>query len=72
MLALQNRARLAAAALARIQTEVQAHSTLERVVHWALSAQPAHAICQVVKQDEFTQDVVVHHAGALHLVYDST
>jgi hypothetical protein len=68
---------LDAALLREIETEVAGHVTLERVVKWGLSQSPARWVVDVIKQDEYTQDVVLAYAvhgteGDVHLVYDST
>ena len=65
-----NRAELGAQVLDGIAEVVASHASLERVVRWAIGA--GRDIRQIVKQDEFTQDVVVSYEGTLYLVYDST
>ena len=54
------------------QALVAEHATLERVVRWSLSQTPPQLVIDVVKQDEFTQDVVVAFRDGYYLVYDST
>lgn len=46
--------------------------TLEDVVRWALAHQPPRLIEDVIKQDEYTQDVLVPYADGVYLVYDTT
>lgn len=65
-----NRAGIGTGELESIIERVAEHATLERVVRWAIGT--GRDIRQVVKQDEFTQDVVVTYERALYLVYDST
>jgi|RhiMethySRZTD1v2_1073278.scaffolds.fasta_scaffold1547210_1 hypothetical protein len=67
---LTNRAGIDAGEHESISERVAEHATLERVVRWAIGT--GRDIRQIVKQDEFTQDVVVTYEGALYLVYDST
>jgi hypothetical protein len=45
--------------------------TLDRVVSYWLSRDPPRLVVDVVKQDEFTQDVVFRD-GDRYLVYDTT
>jgi hypothetical protein len=77
-LVLGDRIGLAPSLLNRLRAEVSDHVTLERVVHWALGSKPPRRIAAVVKQDEFSEDVVVALGGIdgaesdLYLVYDST
>lgn len=46
--------------------------TLEDVVHWGLTQSPIQMVKDVVVQDEYTHDVVLHHPGGVWLVYDVT
>ena len=63
---------LAPELLAEIARAVRDHATLERVVRWGLAQRPARLVVDVVKQDEFTHDVVIAFRDDIHLVYDST
>jgi len=45
--------------------------TLEQVLAWAHAQRPAADVVDVVVQDEFTHDVIVH-SGATYLVFDTT
>jgi hypothetical protein len=51
---------------------VRAHATIEDIVRWGMTQQPAATIADIVKQDEFTLDIVVPCAGGAYLVYDTT
>jgi hypothetical protein len=46
-------------------------TTLEHVVRWGLTDSPPRLVAEVVKQDEFTLDVVLPWRG-VYLVYDTT
>ena len=63
-----------AALVADVRIELEAwvadHTTLERVVRWGIAR--GHIVSQVIKQDEYTQDVVLPIGDALYLVYDCT
>lgn len=48
------------------------HRTLEDVVRWGLALRPPRLIEDVVKQDEYTHDVVIPYADGVYLVYDTT
>ena len=50
---------------------VAGQRTLEQVVRWGLAFSPPRLVADVVKQDEYTLDVVMPW-GAIFLVYDST
>jgi len=52
--------------------QVASHFSLARVVTWALNRSPSRMVVDVVKQDEFTQDVVLPYDDDLFLVYDCT
>ncbi len=71
-LPVDNRAGLPADALGRIATDVGSPATLEEVVRWGLSRTPRRLVVDVVRQDEFSHDVVVEHAEGRYLVYDTT
>lgn len=51
---------------------VSAHTTMERVARWAFSQRPPLDIVDIIRQDEFTHDVIVPLPDGLVLVYDST
>jgi hypothetical protein len=55
-----------------ILKEVERFRTLEEVLRWALAKTPPAAIVQVIAQDEFTADVVLHIEENIFLVFDST
>ncbi len=58
--------------VARAAGAVVAHqTTLEHVVRWGLTDSPPRLVAEVVKQDEFTLDVVLPWHG-VYLVYDTT
>jgi hypothetical protein len=50
---------------------VAAQRTLEHVVRWGLADSPPRLVADVVKQDEFTLDVVMPYRGHF-VVYDAT
>ena len=51
---------------------VEAFRTLDEALRWALAKTPPAAIVQVIAQDEFTADVVLHIEENIFLVFDST
>jgi len=59
-----------------VQDSVRAYvahqSTLELVVMSGLRRTPPRLVVDVVKQDEYTQDVVLPFQDGLFLVYDTT
>jgi hypothetical protein len=46
--------------------------TLEDAVRWGLGASPPHEIVEVVTQDEYTHDVILHWSGEAYLTFDAT
>jgi hypothetical protein len=66
MVPIDNRAQLAAAALAELERTVRAQPTLEEVIRGG------GELAAIVVQDEYTHDVVMVHAAPVHLVYDTT
>jgi len=48
------------------------HQTLEIAVRWGLAQPDPRLVTRVIKQDEYTQDVVLPIQEALFVVYDST
>ena len=63
-------ASLAESAIARLAAAERC-ATLEEVLAWAHALRPAAELVDVVVQDEFTHDVIVHAAPA-YLVFDTT
>lgn len=57
---------------ASIRRYVSDQSTLESVVRSGLGRTPPRLVVDVVKQDEYTQDVVLPFRDGLFLVYDTT
>jgi hypothetical protein len=57
---------------ASLAAETASHRTLADVVRWGLAFNPPRMVCDVIKQDEFTQDVIVPHRGGRYLVYDTS
>jgi hypothetical protein len=55
-----------------IRAITRSHRTLGDVVRWGLAVSPARLVADVIKQDEFTQDVIVPYDDQLFLVYDTT
>jgi hypothetical protein len=60
------------AVVASIEVVVAGQATLEDVVRWGLSREPARLVERVVVQDEYTHDVVLPWAEGVYLVYDTT
>lgn len=67
---LTDRVGLAPAKLAELTTIVASQPTLAAVARWCGAG--SARLVEVITQDEYTHDVVVHYEGALHLVYDTT
>lgn len=67
---LTDRVGLDPATLAALAAVVAEHRTLAEVVRWC-GARRSPPL-DVVTQDEYTHDVIVHYEGRLHLVYDTT
>lgn len=57
---------------ASIAAETASHRTLADVVRWGLAQKPPRLITEIIKQDEFTQDVVVAYRDGRYLVYDTS
>jgi len=57
---------------ASLAAETGSHRTLADVVRWGLAQNPPRMVTEIVKQDEFTQDVVVPHSSGRYLVYDTS
>lgn len=55
-----------------LQRAVATHTTMEHVARWVFSQTPPLDIVDIVRQDEFTHDVLVPLPDGLVLVYDST
>ncbi|MCY1054092.1 MULTISPECIES: hypothetical protein [Nannocystis] len=66
---LTDRVGLDPAKLAEIAAVVGPQRTLAAVARWCGGR---GVLPEVITQDEYTHDVVVHYEGALHLVYDTT
>lgn len=64
-------ARLAPAQANRLRDELASLWSLQDVVRWGFAQSPAYMVVDVIVQDEFTHDVVMH-AGDIYLVFDST
>jgi hypothetical protein len=68
-----NRAALPGEAIAELEEAVSGHTTLEKVVRWAMFRSPPRLIDTVIQQDEYTLDVLVPlDRDGLCLVYDTT
>ncbi|PCC67776.1 hypothetical protein SAMN02745121_02412 [Nannocystis exedens] len=67
---LTDRVGLDPARLAALAAIVESQRTLAAVARWCGAG--GARLVEVITQDEYTHDVVVHVAGALHLVYDTT
>lgn len=55
-----------------IRAVTRSQRTLADVVRWGLAVTPARLVEDVIKQDEFTQDVIVPYDDRRYLVYDTT
>jgi hypothetical protein len=69
-----DRVGLAADRAAALRREAS-HRSLDLVVAWSFtlpSVGQGRALVDVVKQDEYTQDVIVRYADDVYLVYDCT
>jgi hypothetical protein len=55
-----------------IRAITRSQRTLADVVRWGLAVKPSRLVADVIKQDEFTQDVIVPYDDHLYLVYDTT
>lgn len=55
-----------------ILSEVDSFRTLEEALEWALARRPSGEIADVVKQDEYTLDVILRLAPDTFLVFDTT
>ena len=64
-------ARLAPAQANRLRDELASLWSLQEVVRWGFAQSPSYVVIDVIVQDEFTHDVVMH-AGDIYLVFDST
>ncbi|MDC0715750.1 hypothetical protein [Nannocystis bainbridge] len=67
---LVDRVGLDPARLAEIAAIVASQHTLAVVARWCGGGRAR--LLEVITQDEYTHDIVVHYEGALHLVYDTT
>lgn len=55
-----------------IESLLATQKTLEDVVRWGLGLKPIELVKDIVIQDEYTHDVIIHHPSGVWLVYDST
>lgn len=67
---LTDRAGLDPATFAALTAVVAGHRTLGDVARWCGARRSR--LLDVVTQDEYTHDVIVHYEGPIHLVYDTT
>lgn len=56
---------------ADVLNEVASFRTLEQVMLWAFSRKPSARLHEVVTQDEFTHDVMIHVGEETYLVFDT-
>jgi hypothetical protein len=68
---LLNQHSLDSAQMISVQSEVIHLGSLQEVVRWGFAQSPAAQIVDVVVQDEFCHDVVMH-LGKVFLVFDTT
>jgi hypothetical protein len=54
-----------------VLAQVRLHRALDEVVRWGRAQQPPARIAEVVRQDEYTHDVIVP-IGPLFVVYGTT
>ena len=69
---LSDHAGLSAAEREHIETLVQGHHGLDDILAWGRNQKPAVHPANVIKQDEFTHDVLVPVPGGRWLVYGTT
>jgi len=55
-----------------ILAELQAFSTLARVIPWAMSREPRAEFVDVVIQDEFNHDVILRVTSELYAVFGTS
>ncbi len=55
-----------------LRRSLRAIRTLGDVVEWSRSREPALTIDEVITQDEYTHDVLIHIEGPLWLAFDVT
>ncbi|MGE3818623.1 MAG: hypothetical protein AB7I30_04260 [Isosphaeraceae bacterium] len=55
-----------------LQDELRAITTMSRALRWAESRVPPARFLNVVRQDEFTFDVIVQVDVATYVVFDTT
>jgi hypothetical protein len=67
-----NCAGLSKESLALLQSELPAHSTLLELMQWSSSQRPPIIVQEVITQDEYTHDLILHWREALWLVYGAT
>jgi len=53
-----------------IETLVNRHKTLDKIVMW--SATHGYQIAAMLAQDEFSHDIVIAYEHGLYLAYDAT
>ena len=68
----EDRAGLDAGELRALAADLAPLGSLHALLHWALRRDPPLELVDVVVQDEFTHDVVVHYRDGLFLVFDTT
>jgi hypothetical protein len=71
--AISDRAGLPAGRLRALERELAGAQTLAEALRWGRAQSPPAEVSEVVTQDEFTHDVVLHAAGeGVYLVFDTT
>ena len=71
MIPLTDYARLETGERAALASAISDHTTLERALHWARTLTPPRGVESVLKQDEYTHDVLIPY-GSRYLVYDTS
>ena len=69
---ISNHAGLPEARLATVRAAVAGHRSLDQIFAWGRSQTPQVHPADVVKQDEFTHDVLVPLADGTWIVYGTT
>ena len=63
---------VAPAVLSAVHGAAETQRTLAQVLAWLSSHRPPRVVTEMVTQDEYTHDVVIHFAGPHFLAYDTT
>ena len=58
--------------LSRLVDQLRQHVTIKHVLDWCLLQTPKLEIDDMITQDEYTHDFIVHWDDSIHLVYGTT